>query len=98
MMKKLGSNLVLVLGVSALLIVLMLGGPAHASLELSWHGPDMHSSLPHPAPGSALITLAAQAAASVSGSIPIDSSPAVETVGFRVVSQVAATRLDHPPR
>lgn len=97
-MKSLGSNLVLPLGVAALLVVLVLGGHAHASLEMPWHGPDVHSSLPHAAPGSTLITVAAQSTASEPGSIRIESSQAVETVDFRVVSQVAGSRFDHPPR
>ena len=92
------ANLAVVLGLGALMVVLMLGGPAHASLELPWHGPDLHSSLPHPAPGSSLLTVAAQPGAGIAGSIRSNSLPAIESAGFRVHPQLEATRLDHPPR
>ena len=92
------SHLILVLGAGAFLIVLVLGGRAHASLEMPWHGPDMHSSLPHPAPGSSLLTVAAQSGTGIAGSIPLNSWRAVESDGFRVLPQLEMTGLDHPPR
>ena len=92
------SHMVLVLGVTALLFVLVLCGPSRASLEMPWHGPDMHSSLPHAAPGSTLLTVAAQPGAGMASVLRTGSSPAIERIGFRVVTPLYATRLDHPPR
>lgn len=92
------SQAVLVLGVAALLVVLVVGGPSHVSLEMPWHGPDMHSSLPHAAPGSTLLTVAAQPGVSMAGVLRTGSSPAIERAGFRVLTPLDATRLDHPPR
>jgi hypothetical protein len=88
----------LVLGVAALLVVLVVGGPSHASLEMLWHGPDMHNSSPHAGPGSTLLTAAAQPGVSMAGVLRTGSTAATERAGFRVLAPLDATRLDHPPR
>src|SRR5438128_216470 len=88
----------LVLGVVALLVVMLLAGPAHASLETPWHGPDMHGSVPHPAPGSTLLTAAPQPGVGLAESVDPGPAFAVYSNGFRVVAQLDASRLDHPPR
>ena len=81
-----------------ILIALVFAVPGRPSAEAPWHGPDLHSSLPHPAPGSSLTSTAIQPAQALAQEpLSLQGIVAIPT-SLRVAQQLEGNALDHPPR
>jgi hypothetical protein len=89
----------LLLAAFALLLVLVgVAVPGQPSLETPWHGPDRHSSLPHPASPSVSMTVAAQPVQATAELTAMGSTDWSARDRFHVVARLEGSRLDHPPR